>query len=583
MDKLNLSEISGIKDSEVNLLIIGKSFHYNGQLDLARSIYKKIISNNSLNLDAWFLLGTSELQCNNPHLAIEAFNSALKIDPSNHLIYFNLGCAYHNIRSFNDALSQFKKSILIEPNFAESYFGIANVLSDVKCLDEALENFDNVLALAPAHIPALFNRANTLVALNRPHEALLSYNKTIELAPNHIQALFNRANTLADLNRPHEALLSYDKVIELAPTHFKAILNRGNTLSTIKCYQKALNDYEKALQIQPEFAEAHLGKAFLLLLSGQYLDGWKLYEWRWKIQGESLSSNHPTAHLWTGVQSLVNKTILLKSEQGLGDTLQFCRYVSLVKNMGATTILEVPKQLVSLLSEMQGVDLLIENGQTCENIDFFCPLMSLPLTFSTTIDNIPFPTQYLYPNATKSQYWSKRLEHIQKFKVGLVWNGGKRHNQPRQDAINDRRNINLSLFSSKLNKVPVHFFSLQKGEPAENEILGNELNYWPSGNFHNYANELSDFSDTAGLISNLDLVIGVDTSTIHLSLAMGKPTWVLNRFDNCWRWLEERQDSPWYKSARLYRQKNYSDWDTVLDQVAEDLTRLNIYDEKFQN
>jgi hypothetical protein len=237
-------------------------------------------------------------------------------------------------------------------------------------------------------------------------------------------------------------------------------------------------------------------------------------------------------------------------------------------------VLEVPKPLLSLLSSLSGVDQIIESGGAIYNVDYYCPLMSLPYAFKTTVETIPFPDRYLQSASAKIKYWNERLQPFKRLKIGLVWNGGTRPDRLDLSNVNSRRNIKFSLFASAFNTIDADFFSLQKGEPAESEIKGHELIFFPEGNFHNYTKELLDFSDTAALIENLDLVIGVDTSTIHLSAGLGKPTWILNRFDNCWRWLVDREDSPWYHSAKLYRQHAVAQWEPILDKIAIDIRRL---------
>ena len=201
-------------------------------------------------------------------------------------------------------------------------------------------------------------------------------------------------------------------------------------------------------------------------------------------------------------------------------------------------------------------------------------MMSLPLAFKTELHHIPFAQGYIQADPIKSQHWHERLGPRQRLRVGLVWNGGFRADQPDLWSTNARRNIELHQVAQALQDVSVDFYSLQKGDPAEAEILGREHEFWPQGNFHNHAAALKDFSDTAALIDNLDLVVSVDTSTAHLAAAMGKPTWILNRFDTCWRWLLERNDSPWYRAVKLYRQDSTRSWTPVLEQLKNELIHM---------
>jgi len=217
----------------------------------------------------------------------------------------------------------------------------------------------------------------------------------------------------------------------------------------------------------------------------------------------------------------------------------------------------------------------VDMGDPLPVHDLSCPLMSLPLVFGTTLETIPYGTEaYLHALPEDEERWRERLGEGNQPRVGLVWNGGSRADQPELWAVNERRNVPLDLFAQALDIPGIDFVSLQKGDPAESEIRGREGEYWKLGRLYNHAAELTDFADTAGLIANLDLVISVDTSTAHLSAAMGKPTWILNRYDTCWRWLLDRQDSPWYASVKLYRQSADRDWRPVLQRVATDLSSM---------
>jgi hypothetical protein len=230
---------------------------------------------------------------------------------------------------------------------------------------------------------------------------------------------------------------------------------------------------------------------------------------------------------------------------------------------------------VELLKELDGVSQVLAEGERLPEFDYHCPLLSLPLAFKTDIHSIPGSTAYLHADRTKAHTWQERIGERKKLKVGLVWSGGFRLSPPQGwDAVNERRNIPLALFARELSGIDVAFFSLQKGDPAESEIRDRESEYWPRGNFHNFATDIEDFAETAALIANLDLVVSVDTATAHLAAALGKPTWILNRFDTDWRWLLDRDDSPWYRSVRIYRQDEGRKWEPVLKRVAADVTQL---------
>ena len=277
--------------------------------------------------------------------------------------------------------------------------------------------------------------------------------------------------------------------------------------------------------------------------------------------------------MWLGDGTLAGKTILLHCEQGLGDSLQFCRYTTLVARLGARVVLEVPPALRNLFAALDGVAELVVLGDPLPHFDCHCPLMSLPLAFGTTLTTIPADAPYLRADAAKVLRWRQRLGERRRPRVGLVWSGGFRPDQPELWAVNSRRNVPLSMLAS-LAGLALDFYSLQKGQPAEAELARLTASGWDGPHIADVSAELGDFSDTAALIEALDLVVSVDTSTAHLTGALGKPVWILNRFDTCWRWLLDRTDSPWYPTARLYRQPTAGDWGAVLAQVRADLAAL---------
>jgi hypothetical protein len=270
---------------------------------------------------------------------------------------------------------------------------------------------------------------------------------------------------------------------------------------------------------------------------------------------------------------LAGQTILLHAEQGLGDSIQFVRYVDQVAALGAKIILQVPAALVKLFEQLDNVQQVVAQGQPVAAFDFHCPLLSLPLAFETTLHSIGKKNPYLFAQTQKVQTFKQRLINETNLKVGLVWSGGFRADRPDFWPVNARRNVALPLLAQSLQMEGVRFFSLQKGEPAQTELRGKENDLWSSGQMTNWTDELQDFTDTAALIECLDLVISVDTSTAHLAAAQGKPVWLMSRSDACWRWLFDRTDSPWYPTLTLYRQRRDDDWPYVLAQVSADLSK----------
>ena len=508
-------------------------------------------------------------------LAQEIINKALTLHPDNEGMFNNQGLLFAKNKDWPMALKSYDRAIDIKPDYAEAHSNRGVVLQELKRLDAALDSYERAIQIKSDFAEAYYNRGNLFKEINQLDVALDSYEKAIQFGSAYVEAYTNRGNVLHDLKRLDLAQESYEKAIHLRPDHAEAHYGLGNVLLEFRRLQEAIASYDRALEICPDYANAQWNKSHCLLMGGKLRAGWLLYEWGWKNEqrGKKIMFSSP---LWLGAEDIAGKTILLRAEQGLGDMIQFCRFASLVKGAGARVLLEAPKSLVGLFRGLSGVDSVLELGKPLPHFDCHCPLMSLPLAFGIELFSIPASTAYLSAEEEKVRFWRGRLHTGSRLKVGVVWQTGFRPDQPERWGFDNRRNVPLKIFSNGLNVLDADFFSLQKGEPAESEILNREIEYWQNGNFFNFTNELLDFTDTAGLIANLDVVVSVDTSVAHLAAAMGKPTFILNCFDTCWRWMLDRDDSPWYKSVKLYRQDETRRWEPVLARLAKDLEKLTV-------
>jgi tetratricopeptide (TPR) repeat protein len=338
-------------------------------------------------------------------------------------------------------------------------------------------------------------------------------------------------------------------------------LNRGNVFNELNRTEEALADYGRAIARKPDHAEAHCNLAVALLLAGDLDRGWVEYEWRRRRPGARLERGSISAPpLWLGDAPIDGKIILLRAEQGFGDTLQFCRYVESVADLNASVILEAQAPLVALLSSLEGASRVIARGSEPPPCDYQCPLLSLPLAFRTHLNTIPSRVKYLEADPDTVRRWQARLGAKLQPRVGLVWSGSTVHR-------NNNRPIALAALIAALPK-QFQYVSLQKEcRAADLEVLREHPEIL------SFAAELTDFSETAALSECMDLVISIDTSVAHLAAALGKPTWILLAFNPDWRWLLGRDDSPWYPSARLYRQAGIDEWGPVLARVCADLVR----------
>ena len=535
----------------------------------AEDLYREILALRPKHFDAIQLLGALALQSGRFDEGIELLKKAVAINGMQAPIHSNLAFACNALRRFKEGLASANRALALQADFVDALNNRGNALAGLEQPVEALASFERALALRPEFAQAWNNRACVLRDLGRPADALASCDQAIALQPNYADAWSNRANALSDLNRPQDAQLSYQRAIDLAPALADAWNNLGLTLMDLNQHTQALRSYERALALNPESAEVHWNQSLCLLQMGRLAQGWQEYEWRWERHRIKASKRGFAQPLWLGDFPIDGKTILLHAEQGLGDTLQFCRYASMVAALGAKVVLEVPSELMRLLANLDGVSQLLEQGQPLPPFDCHTPLLSLPLAFKTELASIPAATPYLFADAQASQQWARRMagDAPDALKVGLVWAGGNRPHVPELRKNDARRSITLDVLRPILDVPHVQFYSLQKGPAAQQLTQRPELD----GRIVDYTEELVDFADTAALVANLDLVISVDTAMAHLAGAMGKTVWILNRFDTCWRWMLERNDSPWYPSAQLFRQPALGDWNSVLPTVREAL------------
>ncbi len=532
--------------------------------------------------------------------AVAGYDRALAVSSGHFLAYNNRGNALRELERYDAALLDFDRAIDLHAEFPEAHNNRGLALADMARYLEAMPSFDRAIALRPDFASAFFNRGNALCELGRYPEAIADYDKAIALEPGAALVYNNRGNAFSELGQHHAAVASYDyalandavyanahanralslrelgqsdaamascdRAIDIDPDHADAHCIRGILLQDRHELQAAVASYDQALGLRPEFASAHQNKGYALLLNGDLSRGWVEHEWRWRNQDiwrlrPQRVFDRPQ---WRGAESLVGKVILLHVEQGLGDTLHFCRYASMVADRGATVILESPRTLKRLMDSVQGVAEVVVPGEALPAFDFHCPLMSLPVAFGTTLATIPAHVPYLKVDGREIRRWKKLLGPRKGLRVGLVWAGGFRADQPKLWALNARRNIPPSKLAA-LRLPGIELYSLQKGQAAESELASMLIDH---------TNLISDFHDTAALMENLDLIISVDTAAAHLAGALGRPLWMLNRFDTDWRWLLDRTDSPWYPTARLYRQDRAGDWDGVVERVRNDLCRL---------
>jgi tetratricopeptide (TPR) repeat protein len=465
------------------------------------------------------------------------------------------------LSDFKSALASFNDAIAINANNLEAYIGAGRALTALKNYDYAIAHLQYAVGLKPDDAAAHHFLAVALQKARQFDAAILSYQRSIELKPEDVASYLNLANTLAEADRHQDALDIYDGVIAHKPDDAMAYNNRGNLYLDCKYVDEALADYDKALAIAPNEMKFIWNKALLKLLMGDFETGWQLYEYGFKTEGFARGVRKQCAQpAWLGDFSIEGKRIVLYAEQGYGDVMQFVRYAPMVAALGAEVILEVPRPLVKLIETMKGGLKVIAQGEAFTDFDAHCPLMSLPLLFKTTLGTVPTDVPYLFASQAKIANYA--FADKQKLQIGLVWSGSTTHNN------DHRRSIPLAALQPLLD-LPVSFHNLQKEIRANDQVVLNQL-----PKIKSYTERLQDFTDTAALISQLDLVITVDTSVAHLAGAMGKTVWILLPYVPDYRWLLDTEISPWYPTARLFRQPSVGDWQAVVGELLTALQAL---------
>jgi tetratricopeptide (TPR) repeat protein len=575
------------------------ALHQRGQLGRARAAYEGILRKLPKHFDALHALALISAQSGDSERSIPLFDKAIAADPTQASAYCNRGLALQNLRRleaslasydqaialkydyaiayFNrgivlkelgrlePALASYRQALSIVPQWAQALYNCGDILRQLGRIDAALECYDQSLAIVPGSVEIHFDRGTLLAGLGRLDDALASFDRVLALKPDYAEAHSNRGIVLARLGRTEDAILGFDRAISIRADLADAHHNKGKVLHERGSFDDALASYAQAIAIDPHYAEAHFNGALIWLLRGDYERGLPAYEWRWRgehwrnledsLEHERRSFDRPR---WTGDTALAGRTVFLHAEQGFGDTLQFCRYVSRVAQLGARVILEVQPELRPLLAALPDVSRLIARGDPLPDFDEHCPLLSVPLALKSTPATIPAPLGYLRADNAKVQAWRQKLGAKTRPRVGLAWSGRSTH-------VNDR-NRSISLADLVRYLPDFQYYCLQK------EIRDADLRTLDcSPQIIRTERELLDFGDTAALCECLDLVVCVDTSVAHLNAGLGRKTWVLLPAIADWRWLLERDDSPWYPAMKLYRQTGIGNWYEVLERLRADL------------
>ena len=564
------------------------AFHQQGRLVEAERAYREVLQHAPTHFDALHLLGVLALQTLRTESGVELISKAIMLNPDSWGAHNNLGNGLRDLGRLDAALRSFDKSIALKPDFADAHNNRGIVLQDLARLDDALASFDRAVALKPDYAEAQNNRGTVLQKLNRSGDAADSFSRAIALKPDYAEAYNNRGNLVKDLGqledavanfdraialrrdyaaahynrgialqelgRFDEALAGFDAAIALKPDYTEAHNNRGLVLQELGRPDDAIASFDKTIALKPDFAEAHVNRSLSLLKIGQSERGWHAYEWRKKLE-QPFGNRSFAKPLWLGKDDISNRTLFVHWEQGFGDTIQFSRLGELLKARGARVVMSVQEPLYRLCKQMSPDIEIVTENEVPAAFDYHCPMVSLPLALGTRLETIPTKSPYLFADEALREAWHRRLPPKTKPRVGIVWRGNAK------DKTNRRRSVDLATFASLLS-ANVSLISLQKELTEDDAAALRQIDHVvPCGA------ELTDFAETAALIDVLDLVISVDTGVAHLAGAMGKQVWILLPYNSDWRWLLDRSDSPWYPTARLFRQDRTRSWKRVIAEI----------------
>jgi tetratricopeptide (TPR) repeat protein len=534
------------------------ALHGAGQPGLAEPLYRSVLAARPGDATALHCLGLLLHQTGRSADAAPLLAESARLNSGNADTHELLALVLRRLGRTAEAAESYHRALRLKPANPDARTNLGNALAELGRADEALACFHEAIRLAPASPEAHNGLGNALVDLGRADEAVACFAEAIRLRPAFAAAHNSLGVAYFEARRLDEAVACFREAIRLDPGYAEAHNNLGAVLTERGDQADALPALRRAVELQPDYPDAHYHLAVALLRQGDFAEGWAEYEWRRLKSG--FPRRDPALPEWDG--ALPAGTVLAYAEQGLGDALQFVRYAPLLAATGARVVLEVPKALVRLASSVAGVAAVVAAGTPPPRCDVQVPLMSLPHLLRPQRDTIPGAPPYLHPDPAAAAAWGRRLAGLPGLKVGLAWAGAPRPHDRQSNLVDRRRSLGLDQFAPLAGIDGFTLVSLQKGPAAAQGAA-------PPDRLAlvDLMDEVGDFADTAALAANLDLVISVDTSVAHLAGALGRPVWILSRYDGCWRWLLDRADSPWYPTARLFRQPRPGDWAPVVEAV----------------
>ena len=550
---------SGDRNAALSAAKEGEIFTNSGDLPNAVQAFLRALSLDPTYAEGHFNLGVLLRMQGQPEAALESYRRAIALQPNFVEAHYNLGNTHLALGQLDDAIAAYTAALNHRADFAEAANNLGNALKEAGRLEEALVHCQRAIALKPAYAEALSNAGAILRDLGRAEDALEPCRKSIEIAPDYAQAHSNLGLALQDTGQLEQAVAHFERAITLLPDYPEAHSNLGVALQALGRLDEASASYTKALELDPNCVEAHNNFSMLQLLTGDFENGWRNFAWQWQMKGATTKPRNYPQPFWDG-SDFTGKTLFVYPVQGFGDFIQFSRYIPLVQARGGDVWVEVPSPLHPLFDTPGATNGLCFSGRRPETFDIQVRLLDLPGIFKTTLETIPSIQPLRVPENLTIKWRDKLSPHTGK-RIGLVWAGNPDHKNDHNRSVDPQLLIPLMDIES------ADFFSLQVGQDGEAARLFGErvVDLGP---------ELTNFAETAAAMMNLDIIITIDSAPAHLAATLGRPTWVLLPYMPDWRWLLNRDDSPWYPSLRLFRQRHLGDWADVTDRLGQNLANL---------
>jgi tetratricopeptide (TPR) repeat protein len=545
------------------LINLGNILIGQNKLDEAIAVYRKLVELHPTQEDFRYNLANLMFKQGNLDEASSYLRSILLINPNHAGCYFSLANILVEQNKLDEAIVNYRNVLQLDPNHPLTHFKLGNALAKQDKSLEAMASYQNAIQLHPNYADAYYNLGVILRKAERFDEAIAAYQKVIQIEPNRCEAYFSLGNVYLDLDKFEDAIINYQSAIQLNPNYAEAFNTLGTVYRLQKRFDEAIAYIEKAIALSPNYAEAHFNLGTALLLMGDMQQGFAEFEYRRNIKDFAKTLPSFTQPQWDG-SPLEGKTILLHSDAALGDTIQTIRYIPQIVACGGRIVLNCLPGFERLLQNMSGIDRIIPKGEALPKFDVYAPLLSLPYILGTTLQTIPAQIPYIFsPEGVDITLPSGSSQTL---KVGLVWASGDRRGSFDLKKFYQTKSFSPSMFEQIISIPNTRFYSLQVGQNATDiRLLGEH------SNVIDLSHKIQDFADTAAIINQLDLVISVDTAVAHLAGAMAKPVWVLLPFTPDWRWMIDREDSPWYPTMRLFCQAKLGDWEGVLQRVHDSL------------